>query len=267
MGFILSCATTPTRIEKLVHIIPRLRCRFKYFIINICQEYKRFGKFKIPNSLLLLCKNDKRVIFNFMEDYGPINKYIGGFNFMKKKNLTEDKLIIVDDDIHYKKDLFYELIDEKTKNNITTGSGFNFKDYQYLCTNGSCEIVEGYAGICFDYNQENLFLKWFVNYYKCFNFTDKSCDDLIDKYLSACFLGDDFIISDSYKDKWAIGNGRSYVKPYDYGYGNDALQNNNIFGSNLESYKFLSKNKKILKTFKLKYKLNIYINENIRRKE
>lgn len=270
MGFILSCATTPKRIDKLIQIIPLIKCRYKYFVINICNEYKRFGKFKIPRELLLLCKKDKRVVFNFIEDYGPICKYIGGFRFMKKKRLSgaidiiEDKLIIIDDDIQYKSDLFYGLIDDKTKNNITTGSGFNFNSKGYCCAIGECRIVEGYAGICFDYNQSSEFLEWLIGFYKHFNFKS---DNLIDKYLSACFLGDDFIISDNYKDKWAIGGGRDYVVPYDYGLLDDALQNNNVFGGNMESYGFLYNNYEILNTFKLKYKLNIYINENIQRKE
>jgi len=264
MGFILSCATTPKRIDKLIQIIPLIKCRYKYFVINVCNEYKRFGKFKIPKELLILCKRDNRVVFNFIDDYGPICKYIGGFRFMKKKRLTEDKLIIIDDDIQYNKDLFYELMDDKTKNNITTGSGFNFKGSSYYGTTGCCDVVEGYAGICFDYNQSSDFLEWFIGFYKVFNFKS---DDLIHKYLSACFLGDDYIISDTYKDKWAIGNGRSHVIPYDYGLLEDALQNNNIFGGNMESYGFLFENYKIFETFKKKYILNIYINENIQRKE
>ena len=258
MGFILSCSTTPIRILKLINIIPLIKCRYKYFIINVCSEYKRFGKFQIPKELLTLCKREKRVVFNFIDDYGPICKYIGGFRFMKKKRLTEDKLIIVDDDILYKSDLFYELIEDKSKNNITTGSGFNFKNNCYYGTTGCCDVVEGYAGICFDYNQSSDFLEWFIQFYKHFNFKS---DNLIDKYLSACFLGDDYIISDMYKDKWAIGNGRSLINVMDYGLLDDALQNNNIFGNNLKSYGFLFDNSKIIKTFKLKYKLNKEINE------
>tara|TARA_Y100001972_G_scaffold128460_1_gene189262 strand:- start:1400 stop:2185 length:786 start_codon:yes stop_codon:yes gene_type:complete len=258
MGFILSCATTPKRINKLIELIPLIKCRYKYFIINICSEYKRFGKFQIPRELLLLCKRDKRVVFNFIEDYGPICKYIGGFRFMKKKRLTEDKLIIIDDDIKYHSQLFYSLIEDKTKNNITTGSGFNFKNKCYYGTIGECDIVEGYAGICLDYNQSSNYLEWFIKFYNHFNFKS---DNLIDKFLSACFLGDDFIISEEYNDKWAIGGGRNYAVPYDYGLLEDALQNNNIFGSNLKSYGFLYDNFKILKTFQLKYKLNKEIND------
>ena len=70
--------------------------RYKYFVINICSNYKRFGDFKIPKSLLQLCKKDNRVVFNFIYDYGAVCKYIGGFQFMKKKKLYHDKLIIID---------------------------------------------------------------------------------------------------------------------------------------------------------------------------
>ncbi len=259
MGFILSCSTTPKRIDKLIQIIPQLRCRYKYFIVNICAKYKRFGEFKLPRSLLQLCKNNKRVVFQFIDDYGPVCKYIGGYKFMKKKKLYDDKLIIIDDDTFYKNDLFYELMDEKSKNNITTGSGFNYdKDRNYKIVHGGCEMVEGYGGVCFDYYQCNEFLEWYVDFYKHFDFKS---DRLIDKYLSACFLGDDFLLSDLYKDKWAITGGRQYIKPYDFGFNDDALHKNNSFGSNMGSYSFLHKNIKIFNTFKLKYKLNKEINE------
>lgn len=258
MGFILSCTTTPKRIQNLIKTIPRIRCNYKYFVINICPEYKRFGKFKIPIELLKLCKTDRRIVFNFIDDYGAICKYIGGFRFMKKKQLTEDKLIIIDDDIEYHKDLFYELLDEKTKNNITTGSGFRYKNLmEYKGCSGECDVVEGYAGVCFNYDQVDPFLEWFIHFYKHFLFKG---DELIDKYLTGCFLGDDYIISDSYTDKWATSNGRQLVNPYQYGFGDDALQNNNVFGGNMENYGFLFDNHEVLETFKKKFNLNKEIN-------
>lgn len=254
MGFILSCSTTPTRIDKLIKIIPRLKCSYKYFVINICDHYKRFGEFKIPKELLQLCKREKRVVFQFIDDYGPVCKYIGGFKFMKKKRLYNDKLIIIDDDTFYIKDLFYELMELKTNNNITTGSGFNYgKDGNYQIVCGSTQMVEGYGGVCFDYNQSNEFLEWYVQFYKHFDFKS---NDIIDKYLSASFLGDDFLLSHLYKDKWAISNGRQYIKPFDYGFNDDALHRNNVFGSNMQSYKYLKDNISILKTFENKYLLN-----------
>ena len=258
VSFVLSCSTIPSRIEHLVKLIPLMKIRYQYFVINICNEYKRFGKFKVPKSLLQLCKKDKRVVFNFIDDFGPIGKYIGGFNFMKKKNLICCKLIIIDDDILYNKDLFYDLMEDKTTNNITTGSGFNYtKDRNYQIVHGECEMVEGYGGVCFDYFQWEAFLNWYVEFYKHFDFKS---DNIIDKYLCASFLGDDFLLSNVYKDKWAISNGRNYIKPYDYGFNDDALHKNNSFGSNMGSYKFLYDNLKILDTFKLKYMLNKEIN-------
>lgn len=259
MGYILSCSTTPKRISKLIQVIPQLKCRYKYFIINICSHYKRFGEFKIPKALLQLCKTHKNVIFQFIDDYGPVCKYIGGFKFMRKKHLYNDKLIIIDDDTLYHKDLFYELMNEKNDNNITTGSGFDYDtNRNYKIIEGKCEMVEGYGGVCFDYFQWEAFLNWYVEFYKHFDFNS---DDIIDKYLSASFLGDDFLLSNVYKDKYAISSGRQYIKPYDYGFNDDALHKNNSFGSNMGSYKYLHDNIKVLDTFKLKYMLNKEINE------
>lgn len=262
MGFILSCATTPSRIQHLLQILPMIRGRYKYFVINICQEYKRFGKFKLPKELISMCKQHKRIIFNFVYDYGPVCKYIGGFEFMKRKGLKDDKLIIIDDDTIYNKDLFYDLMEEKRENNITTGSGFDYDENRnYIMKEGETEMVEGYAGICFDYRQYDEFMEWYVKFYKCIQWNS---DQLLDKYLKASFLGDDFIISNCYDNKIAIQGGRENIVPQGFGFMNDALHKNNVFGSNMGSYLFLHENIKILETFKLKYKLNKYIrNENV----
>jgi len=238
-----------------------MKIRYKFFVINICTHYKRFGEFKLPKCLLNLCKKDKRVVFNFIYDYGAVCKYIGGFQFMKKKKLYDDKLIIIDDDTLYNKDLFYELMDENTKNNITTGSGFNYdQNRNYKIVHGETEMVEGYAGVCFNYDQLSDFILFYSNYFKCID--NFKSDDLVQKYLCASFLGDDFIISNCYEDKWAISNGRQLINPQGYGFTEDALHKNNIFGSNMGSYNFLHQNIKILNTFKLKYKLNKEINDN-----
>ena len=254
MGFILSCTTTPKRLNKLIQIIPHLKVNYKLFVINLCSEYKRFGKFKIPRDLLQLCKKNKRVVFNFMDDFGPVVKYLGGFEFMKKRNLKYDKLIIIDDDTYYLQNLFDDLLDEKTKDNITTGSGFNYdENFNYVIVEGETEMVEGYSGICFEYSQRSDFIFWYTKFYKHFNFKS---DNTIDKYLSASFLGDDFIISQEYKNKFAVKNGRRYLSPQPYGFEDDALHKNTCFGSNMGSYKFLSDNIKIYETFKNKYELN-----------
>ena len=254
MGFILSCATTPSRIEKLIDIIPKIRRGYKFFVINICSEYRRFGKFKMPKSLLQLCRKNKKVVFNFENDYGPLTKYIGGFNFMTKRKLENDRLIILDDDICYQNDLFYELIDEKTSRNITGGSGFNFYlNRDYTPIEGDCDFLEGYGAICFDYNQRNDFMFWLGNMYRHFDFNG---DDIVDKYICACFLGDDFVISNCYDNCFAVRGCRNYLAPQQYGFGSDALHKNNVFGSNMGTYDFLDKNSDILNQLKNKYQLN-----------
>lgn len=259
MGYILSCTTTPKRIEYLIQLIPHIKPKYKYFVINICENYRRFGKFKLPKSLLQLCRKNKKVVFNFVSDYGAICKYIGGYNFMKKKGLENDKLIICDDDILYDSNLFYELMNDKTSDNITTGSGFNYDIHRnYNVVLGDyCETVEGYGGICFDYNQLSEFIKFYIEFYK---HADFKSDNLIDKYLVASFMGDDFILSNEYKNKYACKDTRQYLKPLDYGYGEDALQKNIVFNGNMGTYLFLHNNIKVLDTFKNKFILNKEIN-------
>jgi hypothetical protein len=252
--FILSCATTPARIDKLIYILQHSKVRYKYFVINICAEYRRFGKFKVPKSLLQLCKQNKKIIFQFCDDMGPITKLIGGYKFMRKKKLINDKLIIIDDDTFYDPSLFYELMDNKNKDNITTGSGFNYDERRnYIITEGECEMVEGYGGVCFDYQQYNDFLTWYVSFYKHFDFKS---ENIVDKYLAGSFLGDDYIISNIYHSKMSINKGRSYIRPLQHGFNDDALHKNNVFGSNMGSYLYLYDNEKVFDTFKLKFQLN-----------
>lgn len=264
MGYILSCATIPPRVEKLIQVIKySTRLRFKYWIVNVCVDYKRFGKYKISKDLIRLAKTDKRIILNIVNDFGPITKLIGAFKIAPKLKLNKyDKIIIIDDDTTYHPDLFYDLVNNKTKDNITTGSGFDFVNEQYKIVEGKCDVCEGYGGICFDIDQLDDFILWYVMFYKHFNFKQ---DDEVSKYLQASFLGDDFIISNIYPNKEAIQQGRRYINPQQYGFTSDALHQNNVFGSNMGSYKYLNDNIDTLNTFKNKYKLNKSIHDEIPR--
>jgi hypothetical protein len=256
MGFILSVSTIPTRINKLITILHHTtNIRYKYFIVNVCVEYKRFGKFQIPKELIHLCKSNKRIIFNIVNDYGPINKYYGAFKIVPKLKLhNNDKIIIIDDDTVYHPDLFYELMDAKTDDNITTGSGFNYDENRnYKIVEGKTDMVEGYGGVCFSLNQCNEFIMWYSKFYLHFNFKD---DNEVSKYLQASFLGDDFLLSNIYPNKYAISQGRKYINPQQFGFQNDALHKNNVFGSNMGSYKYLYDNIEVLDTFKKKFELN-----------
>lgn len=254
MGYILSCSTTPKRIDNLISILSQTKLRCKFFVINICAEYRRFGKFKIPKTLMKLVSKNKKIVFQFMDDMGPITKLMGGYKFIQKKKLIHDKLIIIDDDIHYNPDLFYDLMDNKKLYNLTCGSGFNVKkNKRYTPTEGDCEYAEGFGGICFDYHQYDKFLSWYVSFYKHFDFKS---DNPVDKYLAGSFLGDDFIISNIYHNKYGIEKGRKYLSPLDYGSREDALHNNNMFGSNMGTYSYLENNKTILQTFQHKFELN-----------
>lgn len=128
-------------------------------------------------------------------------------------------------------------------------------NYSYnIVESGKSEYVEGYAGICFHYNQIHDLILNYVKYYKCINFDDDN--NLINKYLRASFMGDDYILSKTYKKKYCCKYGREMLQPFDYGFNDDALHKNNTFGSNMGTYKFLDENNKILKTFYNKINLH-----------
>ena len=265
MQYILSLTTTPTRIEKFLDHLELFEAgnKAELVIINVCSYYRRMNiEFKLENKhqyrLNDINKKLKRLkyVFNISSDYGAITKYIGGITYCKKNKIKNKYIIIVDDDTLYNHNLFNDLIACKDKKNITSGSGFNFdKTFSYhIVPSGPCQVLEGYCGVAFDLNQINNDLLKLVEYFKCVDF--KYNDHLINDYLKACIMGDDFIISHRYKHKICIKNGRKMVQPLEYGFQDDALHKNNIFGSNMKSYKFLFDNLKVLYTFYRKIDLN-----------
>jgi len=238
----------------------------KLIIINICGHYRRLDiELKLDTTFLQFLKimNSKysrpKYVLNFCDDYGPATKLIGGKEYILKKNLDVEYLIICDDDTFLHEDLLHTLCDDKYKyDGLTTGSGFNFdKSNNYKIVEGNCEMVEGYGGICFQPSEFSNSIFKFFKYYKTINF--KINDDLINQFLKSCFLGDDCIISNFYPLKHAMKRGREYIQPMDYGFNDDALHKNNVFGSNMKSYQFFRDNKIIFETFKNKLKINCEI--------
>jgi len=261
MNYILSLTTTPERIDCFLNQLPFFNREHEaeLVIINICNYYKRKDKhFKLnkrqQKQLNFFNRFKLKYVFNICNDYGAITKYKGGIEYMKRHNIKNKYLIIIDDDIFYKYGHFDKLIDHKTNKNITTGNGFNFgKEWTYEKRhNEKCDMVEGFSGICFDSNQVNNLLLNFIDYMKCVDFNND--DNIINQYLKACCLGDDFILSYQYKKKLCVNTNK--INIYRYGLGEDALHKNNIFGDNMKTYKFLNDNILILKTFYNKILLN-----------
>jgi hypothetical protein len=270
MKYCLSLSLIPSRVTNFINFIYQYdnHIKSKLIIINICGYYRRLDvEFKLNTQFLQFLKimNSKysrpKYVLNFCDDYGPATKLIGGQEYILKNNLYVEYLIICDDDIFLHENLFHMLCDEKYKyDGITTGSGFNFNGKDYHVREGDCEMVEGYGGICFELSDFDNPIFDFFKYYKTIDF--KINDDLINQFLKSCFMGDDCIISNFYQNKCAVRNGRQYIRPLDYGYNDDALQNNTIFNGNMGTYNFFRQNIKIFETFKNKLKLNSEIKSN-----
>jgi len=264
MKYCLSLSLIPSRVKPFIDFINQYdnHIKSRLVIINVCTFYKRLNThFKLDTNFLQFLKiiNSKysyqKYVLNFCDDYGPATKLVGGKEYIEKKNINVEYLIICDDDIFLHSDLFELLCDEKYKyNGITTGSGFDFKGKNYQVREGECQMVEGYGGICFDVNDFDNDIFEFLKYYKILDF--KINDDLINQFLKSCFMGDDCIISQFYPSKKAVRNGRQYIKALDYGYTSDALQKNIIFNGNMGTYDFFKQNMKVFETFKNKIKLN-----------
>ena len=267
--YILSMTTTPTRIEYLMDNISYLsKFSCQKIIINVCRRYKkmRISDYIVPKKYYKKIKYLKKIVINYTEDCGPLTKYCGGAKYMRDNKLTDHHLIIIDDDVHYTENLFNKLLNDKTKKNITTGSGFNMtSDYKYdIVKEGDTEYVEGYGGICFHYNQISDIMMDYSEYYKHIRWDEY--DDIVNDFLKASFLGDDYIISKTYKKRIAICSGRDMIIPLEYGFGPDALHNNPVFGSNMGSYHFLMNNNIIMKTFYKKISLKNQIKKSVKLK-
>ena len=270
MKFCLSLSLIPSRVEPFMNFVYQYdnHIKSRLVVINVCVYYRRLDtNFKLDRNFLQFLKiiNSKysrpKYVLNFCDDYGPATKLIGGKEYILKKNLDVEYLIICDDDIFLHSDLFDLLCDEKYKyDGITTGSGFDFNGKNYKVKICECEMVEGFGGICFEPSDFDNSIFDFFKYYKTINFEIN--DDLINQFLKSCFMGDDCIISQFYQNKCAVRNGRQYIRPMDYGYTSDALQKNTIFNGNMGTYNFFKQNIKVFETFKNKLKLNSELKSN-----
>jgi len=262
---IISLATTPNRINNFVYSIPNfykeLPSSCSLVLINVCQTYKRFNqKIKLNKQSLLILKKYSKFIINWVYDYGPISKYSGAIEYMKAKKINEN-LFIIDDDITYPKAYIEHIAISAPRNFICSGSGFKIFNGSYNPTPYEPDYFEGFSGIHFPYQNINNIVYLFSKYYKCLN--PKENNNLINKYLLSCFMGDDFVLSKLYKKKFCMNHKLKDLAIRQYGLGADALQNNNLHGSNMGTYNYLEENEIIFWTFIKKIKVNASINKRI----
>jgi hypothetical protein len=268
--FIISLTSTPKRIDRfifsLIDLIFNLqKCRDLHkIIINIPKKYRRFNEeIKLnKESKKILNKYKNKVIINKLDfDYGPLTKFIGGYRYLKSNNLHKCSIIIIDDDIEYNFRYINNLLTQAPSNYICAGSGFNIIDNNYIPNNlNNITYVEGFSGIHFPRRLINPLLDRFADLYKCLLPIDKrDKEDIPQETLLACFMGDDFIISYLHKKKlWTQNNWQGNIKVLEYGLGQDALQNNNLFNSNMGTYNYINENEIVLKTWINKIKLNYH---------
>ena len=273
-GFIISLATTMKRIEPFFELIDSIESIDRVFkvVINLCRVYKRFqielserDLASVKNHPFLLRLNAKhgyeKYVLNIVDDWGPITKLTGVYEYVTEHGYTESKIVIMDDDTEYLDNCLSELVRYKTPRNIVAISGFLFynrKQYTVIDEIGSqrgtrnrADIVEGFSGICFQYRDlDDTFMR-FIRYYRTIDWSVKPNDasaeyrHRINTFLKACFLGDDFVIS------YYFGKTRQLYKVYGYldsirqqefGYGSDALHQNTVFQSNNGTYAYIYDN-------------------------
>jgi hypothetical protein len=236
---------------------------------------------------------EPKYIINMSEDYGPITKLIGGYEYIKKNNIESKNLIIIDDDTEYLNKHIQKLIKidnylkDKKEKYVLGNSGFNFEIREKLhkkfihmlypkCFGNNyvseVNIIEGFASIYFNYTKcydEFLNINSFSKYYRVINWKENNEHNIVNEFLKACFLGDDLIISLLFRfDNFVLYKTHNNIPhQYKYGFENDALHKNKHMNvtdyihdtSNLNSYLFILENIDILHSFFKKYENNLSI--------
>lgn len=291
-GVILSLATTMSRVEPFFTIIDSIDSidRVYKVIIHLCKVYKRF-KLEVSDQDLnavkqhpiILRMNAKhgyeKYVVHIVDDWGPITKLTGVYQYTTQHKYVESKIVIMDDDTEYLDNCLTELVHYKTPNNIIAGSGFRFyekREYTIIDETGNkkgklnrADVVEGFSGICFQYSDLDPKLMQFIRYYRTIDW-DVKVDESneynyrVNTLLKACFLGDDFVISYYFGKKKQLYKVFGYIdsiKQQGYGYGADALHQNTVFQSNNGSYAYILKNIHIFELLLIRIDLCAHIRQ------
>lgn len=274
-GIIVSLATTMSRIESFFTLIESIEEMDRVFkvVIQLCKEYKRFNTvvpdqdlYAVMSHPILMRLNAKngyqKYVVHITDDWGPVTKLTGVYAYCTQNHYTESKIVIIDDDTEYLDNCLSELVRYKTPKNIVSGSGFLFferMEYTVIDETGNqkghlnrADIVEGFSGICFQYEDIDAKFMRFVKYYWAIDWIkspeqsdNESYHFRVNTFLKACFLGDDFVISYYFGKSKALYKVFGYIdsiKQQEYGYGADALHQNVVFQSNNGSYLYILQN-------------------------
>lgn len=149
-NMVVSLTTTPRRIHNIHTTIESLLSQTllpKEIILNIPIIFEKTGEtYTIPPGL-----TDKITIHYCDTDYGPGTKIIPTIEYLRKKGYDEPtRIVYVDDDIQYPPNMLKKLA-ETNPAEVHAASGFIFKDlkiYGIRESGATCDIVEGYGGVC-----------------------------------------------------------------------------------------------------------------------
>ena len=207
---IVSLTTSPIRIANIQPVIDSIMQQTivpHKIVLNLPHVFKRFNSTfdQIPDFLT----NNNKILINRCEDIGPLTKILPTVSIAES---MEDILISIDDDIVYPTNTIEGLLNASKQypdNVIANSAKHNYKDNLY-------SALEGWCGV--------LYKKKFL--------VDFNLDEIKD-YNKACYLSDDFTLS-NYLAKQNIGiiglgiNSIFWSENRILGYwnGEDALHNN-----------------------------------------
>lgn len=138
INIVASLTSIPSRINKCKLVIDSLINQVNHIYLNLCFEYKRFGKFDILTSIpdfLIEEPYKSKVTITYGKDDGPATKYLGALSYIQQSQW----IFFCDDDQEYHPYLISTMLN--AVNNIGV-----YQNRYNIVKKGSGGIIHGYFG-------------------------------------------------------------------------------------------------------------------------
>jgi hypothetical protein len=164
---VVGLTTIPERLEKgiikkCLKSILNQTIPVDYIVVNIPEISCKGIKYSYDKAKELSKLDEKIIIRWGINDEGPITKLFGTLDFIKSKGIIDGKLVLVDDDVEYNKQIIKYLI---SQNNPAVGFAgrqsyiennkvidLQFHDEHHLFEIENISFLETFASVCYDIN-------------------------------------------------------------------------------------------------------------------
>jgi glycosyl transferase family 25 len=138
INIVASLTSIPSRINKCKLVIDSLINQVNHIYLNLCFEYKRFGKFDILTSIpdfLIEEPYKSKVTITYGKDHGPATKYLGALSYIQQSQW----IFFCDDDQEYHPYLISTMLNAVNQIGV-------YQNRYNIVKKGSGGIIHGYVG-------------------------------------------------------------------------------------------------------------------------